>query len=343
MIFELAQTVQAFLLKHNKPPRGSFYDEMLQQKQQRERELLDLKKQRETQVRQNLIEEVEKRKEMFKSEAKRREPRRSMSESNRHPSSSESSESSSPYYRGYGFPSRCVEHRTSETLYFHKVGRQIRRGCCLGHSQRGCIAYTGLDMDTGQLLYITEWNIKYSQIEQHCGNGNGKCFWHTSEPKCAGNHRLDDIIASIEKQVATLAQLNHKNLIQYECVLCIKRKEGLLVYLVQDFVLGASVLSISSSLGWSMDGVRGVAKSILDALVFLHNKGVSHSHLLDSTVFMDNTGTIRVADFSLVTNLLELIGGSGQRSTLGDLPALGALVESLMTTHTLEMRDFVDK
>ncbi|KAL9892877.1 eukaryotic translation initiation factor 2 alpha kinase Gcn2 isoform 1-T1 [Glossina fuscipes fuscipes] len=343
MIFELAQSVQAFLLKHNKPPRGSFYDEMLQQKQQREQELLDLQKQRETLERQNRIDEVEKRKEMFKSEAKRREPRRSMSESNRHASSSESSENSSPFHRGYMYPTKCAEHRNSDNLYFHKVGRQIRRGCCLGHSQKGCIAYTGIDMDSGQLLYITEWNIKYSQIEQHCANGGGKCFWLSSEHKCSGNHRVDDVIASIEKQVASLSQLHHKNLIQYECVHCIKRKEGLLIYLVQDFVLGTSVFSISSSLGWCMDGVRGLAKGILDALVFLHNRGVSHSHLLDSTVFMDNTGTIRCSDFSLVPNLLELIGGSGERSTQGDLPALGALIDSLMTTRTFEMRDFVEK
>uniref|UniRef100_A0A1B0FQH1 Uncharacterized protein n=1 Tax=Glossina morsitans morsitans TaxID=37546 RepID=A0A1B0FQH1_GLOMM len=69
MIFELAQSVQAFLLKHDKPPRGPFYDEMLQQKQQRQQELLDLQKRRETLERENRIDEVEKRKEMFKSEA----------------------------------------------------------------------------------------------------------------------------------------------------------------------------------------------------------------------------------------------------------------------------------
>ncbi|EDW27954.1 GL27249 [Drosophila persimilis] len=343
MIYELAQTVQAFLLQHNKPPKGSFYDQMLQDKQKREQELLDKKIQKETLQRQTLIDEVERRKEMFKTEAKRRgEPRRSMSESNnRHASSSESSENSSPYYRGHMYPNKCLDHRSTETLYFHKVGRQIQRGCCLGHSQRGFIAYVGIDMHCGQLLYITEWNIKYSQIEQPC-SGNGKCHWG-NEPKCLGNHRVDDVIASIEKQVATLSQLQHKNLIQYECVLCIKRKEGLLVYLVQDFLLGTSVFSISSSLGWCMDGARMVARGVLDALVFLHNKGVCHSHLLDSTVFMDNTGTVRCTDFSLVPNLLELIGGAGQSSSQGDLPALGALVEALMPTNSYEMRDFVDK
>lgn len=343
MIYELAQTVQAFLLKHNKPPKGSFYDEMLQAKQKREQELLDIQKQKETLERQTLIDEVERRKEMFKTEAKRRgEPRRSMSESNnRHPSSSESSENSSPYYRGHTYPNKCLDHRNTETLYFHKMGRQIQRGCCLGHSQRGCITYTGVDMHSGQLLYITEWNIKYPQIEQPC-NANGKCHW-SSESKCAGNHRVDELITSIEKQVATLAQLQHKNLIQYECVLCIKRKEGLLIYLVQDFLLGTSLFSISSTLGWCMDGARMVARGVLDALVFLHNKGVSHSHLLDSTVFMDNAGNIRCTDFSLVPNLLELIGGAGQSSSQGDLPALGALVESLMPMNSYEMRDFVDK
>ncbi|EDW16491.1 eIF-2-alpha kinase GCN2 [Drosophila mojavensis] len=343
MIYELAQTVRDFLLQHNKPPKGSFYDEMLQAKQKREQEEKDLQRQKETIERQTLMDEVERRKEIFKTEAKRRgEPRRSMSESNnRHPSSSESSENSSPYYRGYTYPNKCLDHRNTEMLSFYKVGRQIQRACCLGHSQRGCIAYTGVDVHSGQLLYLTEWNIKYSQIEQPC-SANGKCHW-SSESKCLGNHRVDELISSIEKQVATLAQLQHKNLIQYECVLCIKRKEGLLVYLVQDFLLGTSVYSISSTLGWCMDGARMVARGVLEALVFLHNKGVSHSHLLDSTVFMDNAGNIRCTDFSLVPNLLELIGGIDQGSNRGDLPALGALVEALMPTHSCEMRDFVDK
>lgn len=36
MIFDLAQTVQTFLHEHNKPPAGSFYDEMLLQKTKRD-------------------------------------------------------------------------------------------------------------------------------------------------------------------------------------------------------------------------------------------------------------------------------------------------------------------
>lgn len=39
MIFDLAQTVQAFLHAHNKPPALSFYDEMLLQKFKRDEHL----------------------------------------------------------------------------------------------------------------------------------------------------------------------------------------------------------------------------------------------------------------------------------------------------------------
>lgn len=84
-----------------------------------------------------------------------------------------------------------------------------------------------------------------------------------------------------------------------------------------------------------------VVKGVLEALIFLHNEGVSHNHLFDSTVFMDNNGTIRCTDFSLIPNLLELVGA--QKSNKGDLPALGALTESLLPTPPYEMRQFIEK
>lgn len=192
-------------------------------------------------------------------------------------------------------------------------------------------------MESGQLLYITEWNIKYSQLESKC---IANCNRSASDQKCNG-HTVDEIIQSIEKQVTNLESLVHKNLIAYECVLCMKKKEGVVLYLVQDFVLGTSICSISGSLGWCPEGASIVAKGVLDALIFLHNNGVSHRNLYDCTVFMDNSGTIRVTDFGIVPYLLELIGG--QRTNQGDLPALGSMIESLSPTPHFEMRDFIEK
>lgn len=207
----------------------------------------------------------------------------------------------------------------------------------LGHSQKGCVAFSGIDLESGQLLYITEWNIRYPQLESKC---IANCNRTANDQKCNG-HTIDEIVQSVEKQVTILESLVHKNLIAYECVLCMKKKEGIVLYLVQDFVLGTSISSISGSLGWCPEGASIVAKGVLDALIFLHNNGISHRNLYDCTVFMDNSGTIRVTDFAVVPYLLELIGG--QRSNQGDLPALGALIESLSTTPHFEMQDFIEK
>lgn len=191
-----------------------------------------------------------------------------------------------------------------------------------------------MDTDNGQLLYLTEWTIKYSQFESKCPIN---CT-HTS--KCNG-HSIDEIIQSIEREVRELAQLRHKQLITYECVLCLKKREGVIIYLAQDFLHGSNLRSISNSLGWTTTGVSTIANGVLDALIFLHNKGVSHGTLDATTVFMDNKGCCRVSDFSLIPYLNSLIGI--EKCTSGDLPALGLLIESMLPSQSLDMADFIEK
>lgn len=362
IIYDLAQTVESFLHKHNKAPSGSFYDQMLIEKLRRDEALFKQQAQNISQEQQLLRDEVSKRKEILRNEDHfRRDTRRTISESSpthRINSSVEIAGSSIGYLRERVYPNECHMHSTSEDLYFSNVGRKIRKGCCLGlhyyevigfgfmktygptpfsnlgHSQKGCVAFSGIDSDTGQLLYITEWNIRHSSLET-------KCTINCNEIGNCNGHSVDEILQSIEKQVLYLSQLQHKNLISYECVLFMKKKEGILVYLVQDFVIGTSTNSISNSLGWSNSGVSTVAKGILEALIFLHNKGVSHSNLDDSSVFIDNSGTCRVADFSLIPYLSYLVGNESDKQ--GDLPALGSLIESLLQIPTADMYDFIEK
>lgn len=139
--------------------------------------------------------EIEKRKEMLKNEKRIRRDTRSMSESSPQHGGSLSMDASHesvtpgwPYFRSHMYPNECLEHRHSEKIYFTHAGRQIQRGCCLGHSQKGCVAYSGVDLETGQLLYITEWMIKYEELERICqancgasrggGSGDGRCPLH---------------------------------------------------------------------------------------------------------------------------------------------------------------------
>lgn len=357
VIYDLAQTVQAFLHKHNKAPCGSFYDQMVYERHKRDEALMQQRAQRLSHEQQLIRDEVLKRKEILRNEDRfRRESRRSMSEqSPKHRSNSSAELVDDPLDRTY--PNGCDIHMSSEDLYFPSVGRKIRRGCCLGkykiksthafqsliavffqgHSQSGCTAYSGIDSETGQLLFITEWNIKYTQLET-------KCTVNCNESnKCSG-HTIEDIIGSIEKEVLRLSQIRHKNLVAYEAVLCQRRKEVVNIFLVQDFVHGTSVGSLTQSIGWTHSGASFVAKGILDALIYLHNNGISHSHIDDCSVFLGNSGVCRVTDFSLISYMKYLLDTSKDRKQpAGDLPALGNLIESLMQLPNSDMFDFIEQ
>ena len=162
-----------------------------------------------------------------------------------------------------------------------------------------------------------------------------------ADQKCKG-HSVDEILQYIENQVTQLSLLNQKNLNTYECCLSLKKKEGVLLYVVQDFLLGTSVASITGSLGWCPEGVCIVAKGVLEALNFLHNKGFAHGNLDDCTVFMDNAGVLRLTDFSLIPYLLDLVGCS-KRGNQNDLSALASLIESLSSVPHIEMSDFIEQ
>jgi eukaryotic translation initiation factor 2-alpha kinase 4 len=316
MIFELCQLVQIFLHEHNQPPKEvneSFYDTMLKNKQIQDQKKQDELNEKERKLQEQFQNDILKRKEQLMRESRIRRTTQSES-SPRHLSSSNSEDAK--YLQEV-----CDEHRGSETLYMPAAGRKIQQGACLGHSQKGCINFCGIDLSSGKLVYITEWSIKVSQIESH-------------------NLTADSFIDMVEKKVADLSKLRHKHIIGYECVCCIKKKDQVQVFLVQEFLLGISIISISGGLGWSSEGASIVAKGVLEALIFLHNNGVSHGNLLDSTVFMDSAGIIKVTDFSVVPFLQELVTGE---QLSADLPSLGTLIESLMPTPHLEMRDFINR
>ncbi|EAA00405.4 AGAP012368-PA, partial [Anopheles gambiae str. PEST] len=323
MIFELANTVQAFLHQHNVPPKGSFYDEMLANQQKQALARQNTLQAEETLKRQAIQDELQRRKKEL--ERTRRESRHSTNESSpmHRLHSSSSTENSDGAY--------CVEHRRSEVLYF-RDGRKVLRGSCLGHSQRGCIAYAGIDQQTGELVYLTEWTLYY----------DGEC---SAESRTIRGRPVETVVGEMERLADGLIPLKHKHLIAYEGVLCRMGKEALTLFVVQEFILGTSLFSISGSLGWSVEGASMVAKGTLEALIYLHNNGVSHDNLSDSTVFMDNAGMVRVADFRLIPYIQELSDSQHllhQSLRSPDLPSLGGLIEALLAPHS-EMKDFVER
>lgn len=213
----------------------------------------------------------------------------------------------------------CKLHDGSKKLLFPSVGRKILRSSCLGHSRKGCIAYSGIDLKTGQLLYITEWTLKFSELK-------GKCTIDSQyESSPSAGHTVDQIIRAIEEKVTKMSRFRHKNLVAYECVSFKKKQDGVVIHLAQEFVHGAGV---SRSMDWSYAGCNGIATGIIEALGFLHDQGVKHGNLDAGSVFLDNSGAYRVTDFALIPYMGYLTGNA--QDTRDDLPALGCLIESLL-------------
>lgn len=157
-------------------------------------------------------------------------------------------------------------------------------------------------------------------------------------------HSVEEIITCIEREVMHLSNIRHKNLVSYEAILCLRRKEGVIIYLAQEFVHGTSVNCISNSLGWSHSGASIITKGVLDALTYLHNKGISHSNINDDSVFLDKSGVCRVTDFSFLSYLNYLSGASmDSKKTGADLIALGHLVASMMQLPNTDMCDFIEQ
>lgn len=272
-IFELCQLVQAFLHERNLPPKGSFYDEMLARKLKKDQ---DEKKQREEmdqKWRQQLNDVMIKQQQQEKKENRTR--RSTLNDS---PLRHLSSESSNSECKMFANSEVCEEHKKTETLHLSlERKKKIFQGACLGHSLKGCINYSGIDYETGKLYYITEWNVKQSLLD-------------------ARNLKVCEFIETINNKVQALTRLHHRNIVAYEGVLCNQENDSVQVILIQEFILGISVCSMSGGcFNWNVESVSSMAKGILEGLIFLHNNGISHGNLCDSSVFLESAGVIKIS------------------------------------------------
>lgn len=130
VIYDLAQAVQTFLHKHNKPPCGSFYDQMLIERYKRDEALQQQQAQRLNHEQQLIRDQVMKRTQILRNEDRwRRETRHSMSEQSPKHRSNSSGEMTDDMNDQMN---ECELHLNTDDLYFPTVARKIWRGSCLG-------------------------------------------------------------------------------------------------------------------------------------------------------------------------------------------------------------------
>lgn len=189
------------------------------------------------------------------------------------------------------------DHRGTELIIFDSnIERNVQKGRCLSHCDSGCIIYSGLDMHSGELLALTEWKID------------------TKEPHDISHHQ--NKITSIEQEFIYLSKLRHVNLVKYLNMKCTQDKNQIIIYILQEFILGSNCnsLFIKENIPAEIDMLRYIATGILNALEFLHRNNVVHKALRDSCVFVDKNGTIKLSGYSLEVKLIELFSQTLQSS-----------------------------
>lgn len=105
--------------------------------------------------------------------------------------------------------------------------------------------YAGLDTTTGELLAISEWSVKLlpgqgqalspriqSTAKKKVESPTHAVVAHYDLSMCLKQ------IASIEQEMSFLMKLNHANLVHYVNMKYVQENDTLVVYLLQEFVLG---------------------------------------------------------------------------------------------------------
>ncbi|KAJ8980157.1 hypothetical protein NQ317_014652, partial [Molorchus minor] len=291
MIFQLAQYVQEFLHRHNKPTSKSFYDEMLQRQKEKEQQDLQAKQIEQDRQRQYMIKEVQRRQEILKSEVRLRRENRQNSDNDdefdtnrrysyvrrRNNSSTESSDES--------LCQQC-EHRGTTTIEFGI--REIQRGRCIKHSMLNHVAFSAIDTDTGELVIVTEWNINLKN--------------KTDLPY------VQRQISSIEQELNYLTKLRHINLASYYNLKHQTTEDNVTVYLLKEFIYGSNCLSLflSQNIKVDIEFLKHIARGVLMALDYLHRNNVVHKEIKHSCVYLSDTDDVEIPSL-IQSDLYDLL------------------------------------
>lgn len=190
------------------------------------------------------------------------------------------------------------------------------------HCDRGFIIYSGLDLTTGDLYAIYEWKIDMS-IHHELTHYQTK-------------------ITSIEQEFIYLSKLKHINIVKYINMKSFYEKDHLILYILQEFILGSNCnsLFIKETIPADVDMLRYIVTGVLNALDFLHRNNVVHKDLRDSCVYLDNNGNVKLSGYSLEMKLVELfspkLNHNESYSKKNDVLKFGLLVLSLYKGTVVE-------
>lgn len=228
----------------------------------------------------------------------------------------------------------CKEMLNSKLKFTGKKEFNVICGHCMGHNQRGCVTYHGIDTVSGVPMVIIKWTFNF------CVNHKLKGQEWEALQKEQGFYLKQ--ISNIEQEFKTLRQLSNKYLVHYLGFSYVTRKDKIVITVLQENISGCPIELVYRDIHITIPQLQHYTRQILEALKYLHDNSVVHKNLRTSGLFIDKDGVIRVSDYSLDKRVYDLyrtltkeseidiypptIGKGGKK---GDIYRLGILLISL--------------
>lgn len=191
----------------------------------------------------------------------------------------------------------------------HKGERvKVSRISRLGRNVLGGSVYLTVVNSGSRMLAASQWTFRTQRSKSN------KAAFADSLEQVHDPAALLKQFGTIEQELLSLQKLEpHPNVIKYESLLYQSSGGCLSLFVLEEFVQGSNLsFYLSENLGLELDMLRHVVSGILEALAFMHKHNFVHRDLRDTSVFVENSGTVRVGDFSIDKRVRDLWQQSNQ-------------------------------
>lgn len=207
-------------------------------------------------------------------------------------------------------------------------------------STKGCNSYFANECSRREEVFLTTWSFNVNEIRTKCPINCDKIYKF-----CTRKHDdINTLIKAFRERANYLIQnVDHRNLIRYIDVSCTESNGMLTIHLLQDYIECAKSVRELSNNGILPD-LPPIAEWLLKVIAYLErmNPKIDHGFINDGSIFVDNLGVYRFADFNLVPYLMFL-KDTKRFSGTSDLKALGSFIHHENITVQQCSEDFIAK